>query len=327
VTDRPVRVSAVIPTLGASPYLAACLRALRADGVDEIVVVAQGVEEQAAERDEPRAKDLAALRPLADVWLDLPPGGGFTVATNRGIEVATGEYLATVNDDAVVQNGWRTALIAALEANPTVAAVQGVNLRMVGSAPASTGEDQAGAAAGDKGPGEVDGWGLGWNRWWQAVQLGHGEPPPPVDAPPRPVFGVSATAALYRREALDQVGLFDERLISWYEDADLAVRLRAAGWEALSVPAARAHHAGGTTAARLPRKYATLLYANRWLVVARLRGHRFPLALPRLFLRDLADLVRSAVSPLTLLQAWLRALGLLPRFAHPRYALKSMADR
>lgn len=281
-------VSAVVPTLGASPHLEACLRALRADGVDEIVVVAQGVAEPDGNETRP---DLAALYPLADAWLDVPAGGGFTAATNRGLEVARGDYLATVNDDAVVERGWRAALVAALENTPEAAAAQSVNLKM-----------------GTQDPALVDGWGLDWNRWWQAVQLGHGEPAPATDAPPREVYGVSATAALYRRAALDQVGHFDERLVSWYEDADLAARLRAAGWTALTVPAARAQHAGGTTAARLPSEYAILLYSNRWLVVARLLGRRFPLAIPRLMLRDLADLTQGTVSPVALFRAWRRAL-------------------
>jgi hypothetical protein len=284
-----VTVSAVVPTLGASPHLEACLRALRADGVDEIIVVAQGVKDE--------SPHLAALHPLADVWLDEPAGGGFTAATNRGLEVASGDYLATVNDDAVVGSGWTAALVAALENTPGAAAAQGVNLKM-----------------GSEDPAVVDGWGLDWNRWWQAVQLGHGEEPPPADAPPREVYGVSATAALYRRAALDQVGHFDERLVSWYEDADLAVRLRAAAWTALTVPAARALHAGGTTAAQLPQEYAVLLYSNRWLVVARMLGRRFPLAVPRLKFRDLADLAQGTVSLTVLFRAWLRVLRSFLRF-------------
>ena len=104
------------------------------------------------------------------------------------------------------------------------------------------------------------------------MQVGHGEAAPRegedggAAGGARQVFGVSATAAVYRRSALDEVGLFDERLVSWYEDVDLAVRLRAAGWRALHVPAARALHAGGATARRLSWRYGRLLYGNRWLV-------------------------------------------------------------
>ena len=40
-----------------------------------------------------------------------------------------------------------------------------------------------------------------------ALQVGHGEPAPPPDSAPREVFGVSATAAVYRRTALEAVAL------------------------------------------------------------------------------------------------------------------------
>ena len=66
--------------------------------------------------------------------------------------------------------------------------------------------------------------GIDWNPWWQAVQIGHGRPAPPVTAEPREIFGVSATAALYRRAALQDLGeeTFDPDLGSYYEDVDLA---------------------------------------------------------------------------------------------------------
>jgi len=132
----------------------------------------------------------------------------------------------------------------------------------------------------------------------------------------REVFGVSATAALYRRSALAAVGGFDERLGSWYEDVDLAVRLRAAGFRALHVPAARAFHAGGATARRRPWRYGALLTGNRWLVVARLLGRRFPAAVPRLLARDLRDLARHPSRTLAIKAGWLRALRHLPHWCH-----------
>jgi GT2 family glycosyltransferase len=338
VNGAGVKVSAVVPTLGRSPHLAACLEALRADGGDglEIVVVAQG----------PAAHEAAAL---ADVWLELEGNRGFTGGTNEGIAAAAGEWLATVNDDALVEPGWVAALVAALEADPGAAAAQGSNVRM----------DE---------PAVVDGAGLGWNRGWQAVQLGHGEAldgkqaerideewsrearataASPEEASeqtgegasgaaahggtgagaePREVFGVSATAAVYRRSALAEVGLFDEALVSWYEDVDLATRLRAAGWRALHVPGARARHAGGATGRRRPWRYGRLLYANRWLAVARLLGRRFPAAVPRLLARDLADLARRPLLAPAITAGWLRALRHLPAFAHRGDPLVSRPD-
>jgi len=264
-------VIAVVPSLGAPGALARTLARLRAElatCAGGLIWVHQG-EGAAPAVAGGRERLLRFERPL-----------GFARAVNAGLAAAReAEFVAVVNDDLEPEPGWLGPLLAALRAQPELGSVQGVNL-----------------AAAD--PRRADGCGIGWNRWLQAVQVGCGAPPPAPDAPPIPVFGVSATAALYRRAALDRVALpggaaFDERLESWYEDVDLAVRLRAAGFAALCVPASRARHAAGTTGDRLPLRRARLIAGNRWLVVARLLGRSFPAALPRLAVRDLVDLARA----------------------------------
>lgn len=297
---RVAPATIVVPTLGRSPLLADCLRALReeAGGAGAVVLVSQG------EAPAPEVEDLAERR------IVLPRPVGFAAAVNLGLATAETRYVAVVNDDAVVEPGWLRALIEALEAEPRAAAAQGVNL-----------------LAGE--PARVDGWGLAWNRWLQAVQLGRGGPPPEPSAPPHEVFGVSATAALYRREALLSVDLsddpappptaFDPALGSYYEDADLASRLRAAGWTALSVPAARARHAGAATTGTATWRWRRV-YGNRYAVVARLLGRSFWRYAPRMVLRDLADLAASLgrgdlrrAAGVAL--GWARAARLLPAFA------------
>ncbi|HEX4953230.1 MAG TPA: glycosyltransferase [Thermoanaerobaculia bacterium] len=291
-----MRTSVVVPTLGLSPWLRPCLEALRRDGGEELEILLVAPEAVASQ--------LPAG--LADRAVLLPGRPAFAAANNAGFAGARGDLLGTVNDDAVVEPGWLAALSAALVANPGVAAVQGVNLRM---------ED----------PEVVDGWGLEWHQRLEAVQLGTGGPPPP-DTPPFEVFGVSATAALYRRSALEAVALapgvfFEPRLGSYYEDVELAGRLREGGWAALAVPAARVHHAGTATGARMPVARYRWLFGNRHLVVARRLGRRFWGRLPRLVATDLGHLVRALAGGNWALVVgiplgWLRALRLLPAFAH-----------
>jgi O-antigen biosynthesis protein len=265
--------AAVVPTLNASPYLLPCLEALRRDGGPslEIVVVDQG--------------EIPVELPAGLVDRIVRPGRnlGFTGGTNAGIAASSAPLVATVNDDALVEPGWLDALARALEAEPRAAAAQGVNLLLAS-------------------PERADGCGLAWNRWMQAVQVGHGEPAPPPEpgATPREVFGVSATAALYRREALEAVSspgaVFDPRLGSYYEDVELAARLRRAGWTALLVPAARARHAGSVTGGSRNRERWALIYGNRYAAAARWLGGGLWRALPRMLLRDLLDLGRAALS-------------------------------
>jgi GT2 family glycosyltransferase len=290
-----VKTTAVVLTLGRSPLLVACLEALRRDGGSEleILVVDQG------------EAPVTLPSGLADRVLRPGRNLGFAVGNNLGIAETAGDWVAAVNDDAVVEPGWLPALIAALEADPCAAAAQGVNVQLAAS-------DIA------------DGCGLEWNGWWQAVQLGHGKPVSGLAAGIREIFGASATAAVYRRAALRQVApdseVFDPCLFAWYEDVDLAVRLRAAGWRALLVPGPQVRHAGSATGRTLNRERWRLLYGNRWLVAARLLGRAFWPRIPLLAARDLIDLLKAALKGDLEMAAgipggWGRALRHLPGFA------------
>jgi GT2 family glycosyltransferase len=60
----------------------------------------------------------------------------------------------------------------------------------------------------------------------------------------------SATCLIFRREALERVGLFDESFPIFYEEIDLTRRLADDGWETWFVPAAEVVHEGGVTRQR-----------------------------------------------------------------------------
>jgi GT2 family glycosyltransferase len=279
-------VVAVVPTLGA-PSLPAALASLRRQGVAvDVTLVHQGTV--------PLAEAVAAL---ADRVLTFPAPLGFAAAVNAGLAVRRAPWTILLNDDAELGPGWLAAVLPALDESPRIAAAQGVNQRAEGV---------------------VDGCGIGWNRWWQAVQLAEGQEPPAGGV--RGVFGASAAAALFRSSALAAVSLvsgpFDRDLDTYYEDVELAGRLRGAGYQAVLVPTAQAHHQGGGSAAGLGRRGQALLYGNRWLVLARLLGRKLPGRLPRILLRDLLDVARRPTRLAGVARGWRRAARLLPRFAH-----------
>ncbi len=62
---------------------------------------------------------------------------------------------------------------------------------------------------------------------------------------------ITAASALFRVEALRDVGVFDPRFFFLYEDTDLGVRLRDRGWRIAVAAAARVWHRGGGTVAAL----------------------------------------------------------------------------
>ena len=313
--NAPLRTTAIVPSLGHSPWQAEMLAALRGElsGQNaELVWVHQG------------AAPAPALAGPRERLVRLPRAVGFAAAANLGLAAADPQStaIAIVNDDLVVTPGWLAALAGELARRPRAAAVQGVQLEI------------------DR-PRVVEGCGLGWNRSWQAVQVAAGEPPPPSTAPPFELFGVSATAALYRRAALAEVsrgardaspsaGFFDERLGSYYEDVELAVRLREAEWESWCVPAAVARHAGQATAGRAPLRRWRAIHRNRLLVLRRLLGSGFAAALPRLAARDLRDLARAGLRldgarALGVVAGWSAALPKLAAFAPPSAAASGRA--
>ncbi len=285
--------AAVVPSLGRSPYLAEALAALRRELATlggTLVWVQQG------EVPPP------ALAVGSEHLVSLPQPVGFAAATNAGIRAAiewgAPQAIALVNDDLLLDPGWLVELARALGERPRAGAVQGVNLDL---------ED----------PTRADGWGLAWNRSYQAVQLGHGEPALPAERPPFEIFGVSATAALYRSAALPASGPFDETLESYYEDAALAVELRAAGWESWCVPSARARHAGQATSGRDSVARHRLVTRNRWLVAAELLGRTLDESVPVLLERDLRDFARALLT----LDAR-RAAGIVGGWASAHAALR-----
>jgi GT2 family glycosyltransferase len=290
-------ISAVVPTLGLSPLLVSCLEALRRDGGPEleIVVVHQGEEELPIPPD------------LVDRVHREKRNLGFAAGTNRGLQASAGTYVATVNDDVVVEPGWTATLLAALRDDPGAAAAQGINVLV------------------DR-PDTMDGCGLAWNRWWQAVQIGHGQPLAELRQATEEVFGVSATAAVFRRQALEEVagercGVFDPPLGSYYEDVDLAARLRTAGYRSLAVAAARARHGGSWSGHQMPVARLRWIYRNRLLVLARLLGRAFWLHTPRILGRDVLDLLRAlrggdANRIRGIFGGWCQAALALAHFAH-----------
>lgn len=300
MSPRPPRIRAVVPTLGKSPWLVQSLEALRRqEGVEmEIVLVDQG--------EIPIELPAGLADRVAPIVRIVRPGRnlGFAGGTNFGIAGSGGDLVATVNDDAMVEPGWAAALAEAMAATGAAAA-QGTNVDL-----------------GD--PPRIDGCGLEWNRWWQAVQIRHGKPVTEEEgAEPREVFGVSATAALYSRAALEEVSregrFFDPDLISYYEDVELAGRLRRGGFSAIWVPGARALHAGSTTAGVRSLERWRLIYGNRYLAAARWRGKKFPETSSTMITRDLLDLARAGLTAdrahaLGITAGWRRALRLLPGF-------------
>ena len=195
---------------------------------------------------------------------------GFAAAANEGIARTRAPFVLLVNNDAVLAPDYAARLAARLALDERLAAVQGLVLERSG--------------------GRVDSAGLEWNDRGEAVPVLAGAD---WTATPRDVFevtGVSATAALYRRDALTEIAphgrVFDDRFFAYYEDVDLSLRLARAGWRFACEPLAVARHEGSRTGRRTPFRRAVWTSRNRWRTL-------FANFAPRLLAENLPALLRA----------------------------------
>ena len=84
----------------------------------------------------------------------------------------------------------------------------------------------------------------------------------------------TAASLLLAADAIRQVGAFDEGFFMYWEDADLNMRLRAAGYALLCAPKARVAHHAGTSSASLPVQRYLWHFDSQRLFLA--RNHHSP---------------------------------------------------
>jgi GT2 family glycosyltransferase len=148
---------------------------------------------------------------------------GLTGAINRGIEQARGQIIVPLNNDTEVAPGWAQALVDTLAAYPDAGIVASKMLLFD--------ERDKIHSAGD-GFG-TDGIPINRGVW----QKDEGQFDNDIY-----IFGGCGGAVAYRREMLQDIGLFDEDLFMYLEDVDLNWRAQLAGYRAVFASQAVVYH-------------------------------------------------------------------------------------
>ena len=263
-------------------------------GVDlSLVVVDNGSRPEERERlarEAPGARVVAFSRNL-----------GFAAAANEGIARTRAPFVLLVNNDAVIARDYAARLAARLALDERLAAVQGVVRKGGGKL--------------------VDTAGLEWNERGEAIPVLEGQDVARIPREAFEVAGISATAALYRREALEEVAphgrVFEDRFFAYYEDVDLSLRLARAGWRFGCDPDAVAWHEGSRTGRRTPLRRALWTARNRWRTLYRNFDRGFlARRLPALLRADLAHAKALGIAGV-----------LLPLAVWPRIPLYALSPR
>ncbi len=248
----------VIPTLSADRRLVECLDALaRQTRGDFEVIVVDNSGKGLAGAGEAGRRGVLIIEPGSNI--------GFGAAINLAFYRSRARYLAALNDDAAPRAGWIEALLAAAEAHPDAG--------MFASQVRFFGEEH------------LDSAGMVIYGDATSKQRGHLFPAAEFDREEE-VLLPSASAALYRRAMLEEIGLFDEDFFLYCEDTDLGLRARWAGWKCIYVPTAVVDHHYSHSAGRASALKAYYVERNRLFVAAK----NFPAAM--LWCVPLATLAR-----------------------------------
>jgi GT2 family glycosyltransferase len=228
-------LSVVIPSWNTRDYLAKCLATLAAaeKPTCEVIVVENASSDGSLEL-------LRAEHPGVQLIVNAR-NEGFARACNQGMRVARGRYVLLLNTDTEVAPDAIARLVRFLDEHPEHGAVAPRLVHADGRTQRTVQEFPTLATA------------LFFStpleRWFPDsrelrryfLRDWDQESSRDVDQPP-------AAVLCLRKSVLDRVGLFDESLWLFYNDVDLAKRMRAAGWKTHYLAEARVvHHVGGST--------------------------------------------------------------------------------
>jgi len=235
VSTSPVEISVVIPSWNTRDYLRACLETLRAapKPTMELIVVDNGSEDGSAEL-------VTELEPDATL-IGNARNEGFARACNQGMRVARGRYVLLLNTDTEIRGDALRLLYEFLEEHREYAAVAPRLVHPDGSTQRTVQEfPNLKTALFFSTPLE---------RWFpKSRELRRYFMRDWDQASSRDVDQPPAACLLIRKEVLDEIGLFDEELWLFYNDVDLARRVKAAGWKTRYLAEAEVvHHVGGST--------------------------------------------------------------------------------
>jgi N-acetylglucosaminyl-diphospho-decaprenol L-rhamnosyltransferase len=207
----------VVPTVNGAARLARLLDSLDRD--DRILVVDNASTDGTREL-------LARSFPRVDV-LALPRNEGFSRAVNLAVRQIDTDTFVLLNDDCVCEPGFAAHVVRELDSRRGIVMAAGILLER-------------------SDPQTIDSAGIELDETLLVFDYLNGSPVSALEGAAPPV-GPSGAAAAFDREAFLETGGFDEMLFAYWEDVDLALRLRLLGAECALAPDARAFHEFSST--------------------------------------------------------------------------------
>ena len=242
-------LSVVIVTWNSSAYLADCLESVRSQQGDlttEIIVIDNASSDDTREIIRQKYPGVNLIVNEQNI--------GYTRACNLGLKESAGKFVLLLNPDTRLESGSLPRMVEYTVEHSRVGALGPQLLNPDGSIQPSC------------------------RRFpnyrlmlWEFTGISKLFPKSPVfgawrmgdfdHRQTRPVNQPMGACLLLRREALDRVGLMDERFEMFFNDVDLCRRLVSAGWDIIFFPPARVVHDAGSHVRRA--RYRMILTSHK----------------------------------------------------------------
>ncbi|MCS0674066.1 glycosyltransferase [Cytobacillus firmus] len=210
-------VSIIIPVYNKWEYTQACLKSIyqNTNNVDYEIIIADDMSTD-------RTKELSDFFDNTRIIKD-GKNRGFLKNCNNAVRFANGKYLMFLNNDTIVQNGWLNHLVDLIESDEKVGLVGAKLVKTNGEL------QEAGSIIFNEG--SCLGYGRGDN------------PNKPEYSFVREVHYCSGACILVKKDLFNLVGKFDEQFSpAYYEEVDLAMKIRELGYKVMYQPLAIIHH-------------------------------------------------------------------------------------
>jgi GT2 family glycosyltransferase len=154
-----------------------------------------------------------------------PENLGYAAGNNAGFRVAQGTYVATLNNDIVVDQKWLNETVRMLETGPDIGIISCRQMNYHH-------RDTIDALYSYLHPSLI----FFQEAFRKRFDASEG---PQV---PFQVLGASGASTVYRKTMLDELGGLDETLYAYHEESDLCMRAFLSGWKCVYIPAAVSYH-------------------------------------------------------------------------------------
>ncbi|WP_296887500.1 glycosyltransferase family 2 protein [uncultured Methanobrevibacter sp.] len=238
-----MKVSVITPNYNGVKFLKNYFKSLDDDSeyIGEVIIIDNGSDDSSIDYIQNNSFNFPVILIKND------ENRGFAPAVNQGIIKAKHDYIFSLNNDTEIKKGSIKAMLDLIQ-DENVFSVQAKMLQSSNKKLIDDAGDEYNLLGWTKKIGENQ----SCDNYSQVLEI----------------FSSCAGAALYKKDILNEIGLFDDNFFAYMEDVDLAIRSQINGYKNLLCPDAIVYHIGSATSGSRYNEFKVKIAArnNVWTV-------------------------------------------------------------